>query len=257
MSTTHPNSLAEHDTPAEHITDQPGPPTLWPAELRVEARRTLAAPRSRRNPSTWLLFGTMDLLYGRSGSLQKFLILEHLAQMPYRSWERVAQRRIDRTRGQSRLARRIQQRVDEARAQHDNEQWHRLVIEDLIARSGARLGGFRFRVIPRLIAGPWQLFTWLLHLVKPSWSYALNAAFEAHAEREYMTFVAANPGFEQTQFVSELADRWRHPVSVADVLRQIGHDERTHKLESIAAARGRVHVDERVFEPTLIEAEAA
>jgi ubiquinol oxidase len=233
------------------------PPTLDPAALRIEARRTLAAPRRRGNPLTWLLFLTMDVLYRRRGSLEKFLVLEHLAQVPYRSWERVAQRRIDRTHGQSKLARRIQQRVDEARAQHDNEQWHMLVIEDLLAGKGARLGRFRFRILPRLIAGPWQLFTWLLHLVTPSWSYVLNASFEDHAERDYMNFVAANPEFEAVRFTSDLADRWRQQVSVADVLRQIGHDERCHKLESIAAAEGRVHAHELAPEPAVFDAEAA
>ena len=60
---------------------------------------------------------TITVLYGRRPSLQKFLVLEHLAQVPYRSWERIAQRRIARTRGRSSLARRIQERVEDARAQ--------------------------------------------------------------------------------------------------------------------------------------------
>lgn len=239
-----------------HSTTQPNsdPPTLSPAALRIEAHRTLAAPRRRANPLTWMLFLTMDLLYGRRGSLKKFLVLEHLAQVPYRSWERVAQFRINRTKGQSKIARRIQQRVDEARAQQDNEQWHTLVIEDLLARDGTRLGRLRFRIMPRLMAAPWQLFTWLLHLVKPQWSYALNAAFEDHAEREYMKFVAANPALAKRSFTSDLADRWAYPVTVADVLRQIGHDERCHKLESIAAIDGRVHVPDAIPEPAMVEA---
>jgi hypothetical protein len=184
----------------------------------------------------------ISVLYGRRPSLQKFLVLEHLAQVTYRSWERVAHRRIARTRGQSALARRIQVRVAEARAAHDNEQWHMLVMEDLLARRNHRLAHLRFRVVPRVIAAPWHIATWLLHLVKPAWSYALNAAFEDHAEHEYMRFVAANPRLERQSFFSELAARWNHPVTVADVLRQIGHDERCHKLDSIDAAnaeRGR------------------
>lgn len=221
-----------------------GPPTLSPSVLRREQRATLGSRRQRRNPITFVLFLTIDVLYGRRASLRKFLVLEHLAQIPYRSWERVAQRRIARTHGRSRLARRIQERVAEARSQHDNEQWHMLVIEELIARRGDRLGRFRFRILPRLIAGPWQLLTWVLHLVKPSWSYALNAAFEDHAEHEYMRFVASNPAFDTQVFGGELSDRWGHAVTVGDVLRQIGHDERCHKLESRAAAAGNFHVHE-------------
>jgi ubiquinol oxidase len=212
-----------------------GPPTLTPAGLRLEQDVTLNAPRGRANPVVAGLNVFMDVLYGRRPSLTKFLVLEHLAQVPYRSWERVAQRRIARTGGRSALARRIQVRVAEARGQQDNEQWHMLVLEELLARRRHRLNRFRYRVLPRLLAAPWQLTTWLLHLAKPAWSYRLNAAFESHAEHEYMRYVADNPQHERELFAGELADRWDHPVTVADVLRQIGHDERCHKLDSIAA----------------------
>jgi ubiquinol oxidase len=213
-----------------------GPPTLTPGALRAEQLVTLAATRQRN----WILVvmnAMISLLYGRRASLPKFLVLEHLAQVPYRTWERVAQRRIARTHGQSTLARRIQARVADARAAHDNEQWHMLVLEDLLARRNHRLARFRFRLLPRLLAAPWHLASWLLHLANPAWSYALNAAFEDHAEHEYMGFVAANSRFDHQRFDGPLAARWTHPVTIADALRQIGHDERCHKHDSIAAAR--------------------
>lgn len=235
-----------------------GPPTLEPARLRIEQRRTLVAPEARPGLALRLMFASIDVLYGRRLSIEKFLVLEHLARVPYRSWERVAQRRIARTRGQSSLARRIQVRVVEARASHDNEQWHMLVMEDLLARRNHRLAHFRFRLLPRVIAAPWHVATWLLHLLKPAWSYALNAAFEDHAEREYMRFVAANPQLGRQRFVSELAERWNHPVTVADVLRQIGHDERCHKLDSIDAANAeRGPSPDRAVEPSNEQLDAA
>ena len=214
-----------------------GPPTLAPARLRFEQRRTLAAPEARPGLALRLMFGSVDVLYGRRLSIEKFLVLEHLAQVPYRSWERVAQRHIARARGRSALARRIQQRVAEARAQHDNEQWHMLVMEELVARHGRPLKPVRHRLLPRLMALPWQVGTWALHLVRPAASYRLNAAFEAHAERCYMRYVAEHPETERQAFGGPLADRWPGPVTVADVLRQIGHDERTHRLDSERAAR--------------------
>lgn len=218
-----------------------GPPTLSAAHLRFEQGRTLAAPHERQRLPLRMMFGSIDVLYGRQPSLEKFLVLEHLAQVPYRTWERVAQRRIARTHGRSVLARRIQQRVAEARAQHDNEQWHMLVMEDLVARSGRPLGRWRHRLLPRLLAMPWQLGSWLVHLVSPAWSYRLNAAFEAHAEHTYMRYVALHPDTGQQMFTGPLADRWTRPVTVADVLRQIGHDERIHKIDSLRAAREAAH----------------
>jgi len=218
------------------VPHNPAPPTLTPAALRVEQHVTLNTPRRRPNAVLVVLNLFISVLYGRRASLQKFLVLEHLAQVPYRSWERVAQRRIARTRGRSGLARRVQVRVAEARASHDNEQWHMLVMEDLLSRRNHRLARFRFRVLPRVIAAPWHVTTWLLHIISPASSYALNAAFEDHAEHEYMRFVAANPQFDRLSYSGDLADRWNYPVTVADVLRQIGHDERCHKLDSIDAA---------------------
>lgn len=234
---TPPTQLRPVDRTVVAAVHAPGPPTLHPAELRAEQRRTLDAPEARPGLVLRLMFGSIDVLYGRRLTIEKFLVLEHLAQVPYRSWERVAQRRIARARGRSVLARRIQERVAEARAQHDNEQWHMLVMEELVARQGRRLKRVRHRLLPRLMALPWQVGTWVLHLVRPAASYRLNAAFEAHAERSYMRYVAEHPETERQIFGGPLADRWSGPVTVADVLRQIGHDERAHRLDSEQAAR--------------------
>jgi ubiquinol oxidase len=237
-ATSLPDTEPRGTEPRPTAVHAPGPPTLGPSRLRLEQRRTLAEPEGRPRLPLRLMFASVDVLYGRRLSVEKFLVLEHLAQVPYRSWERVAQRRIARARGRSVLARRIQARVAEARAQHDNEQWHMLVMEDLIVRQGRPLRRVRHRLLPRLMARPWQAGTWALHLVRPDWSYRLNAAFEAHAERSYMRYVAEHPESEREVFDGPLADRWVVPVTVADVLRQIGHDERVHKLDSQRAAAG-------------------
>ena len=237
MTTTPPHTLSPTDPTTATTVHAAGPPTLEPARLRLEQERTLSAPDARPNLALRLMFASIDVLYGRRLSIEKFLVLEHLAQVPYRSWERVAQRRIARTRGRSLLARRIQQRVAEARAQHDNEQWHMLVMEDLIVREDRRLQRVRHRLLPRLMALPWQVATWVLHLTRPAASYRLNAAFEAHAERCYMRYVAEHPETERQIFRGPLADRWSGRVTVADVLRQVGHDERIHRFDSEQAAR--------------------
>ena len=132
------------------------PPDAVARRVAIRARATLMASRGRPNIVVFVLNLTISVLYGRRPSLQKFLVLEHLAQVPYRSWERIAQRRIARTRGRSSLARRIQERVEDARAQQDNEQWHMLVLEDLLAGHGRRLGLLRHRLVPRMMAAPWS-----------------------------------------------------------------------------------------------------
>ena len=211
------------------------PPSLTADELRSAQTATLAAPRLRYDPFSQLLFLTVNLLYGREGSLGKFLVLEYLARIPYQAWEKVAYRAIARSEGRSALAHRIMERVIDARAQQDNEQHHLLVFEDLLRSRGVRLGRLRYRVLPRLIGVLWHLFVWTLHLLRPAWSYRLNAVFEDHAEHEYMQFVAQHPELDHERVECVAAQAYGHFASVGDLLRQIGHDERVHKLHSLAA----------------------
>ena len=74
----------------------------------------------------------------------------------------------------------------------------------------------------------------LLFVINPKWSYLLNADFEDHAEHEYMLLVAEHPEWEDIPFRSDFAAYYGSFGSLADLFRQIGHDERVHKEESIA-----------------------
>ena len=212
-----------------------GPPALDSQALSQAQADTLATPRLRYDPFSRLMFLTVNVLYGRGRSLEKFLVLEQLARIPYQAWERLAQRAIAHSRGRYRVGRRIMERVVEARAQQDNEQFHLLILEELIMEQRSTpLGRLRYRILPRVIASPWHVFTWLLHVVRPTWSYRLNANFEDHAEHEYMAYVAEHPEFDRRQVHSVMADDYGRFASLGDLLRQIGHDERVHKLESLA-----------------------
>lgn len=213
-----------------------GPPKLSRSELRQAQNKTLAEPRHRPDPFTRLLVGVVNLLYGRQGSLLKFKVLELLAPLPYRAWERAAYRALTRFHRHTALARRVFDAMAEARAQQDNEAFHLLVMEELLAARGTKQSFLRGRVLPRLMAGPYRFLCWSLFLVRPAWSYELNANFEDHAEHEYMAFVARHPELEARPFDNHGLSDYGTFACVADVLRQIGHDERVHKLESRLAA---------------------
>ncbi|GAA4558445.1 alternative oxidase [Pseudonocardia xishanensis] len=207
-------------------------PRLGRRALRREQLATLAAPRRRYSLLARLLFVTMDLLYGRRRTLAKFQVLEIVARIPYQIWENAAYRLLTRRHRDAALARRIHERIEENREQQDNEQWHLLIVGELVAVSGARLGRLRFRVLPLLLALTYYHLAWLMFVLAPRWSYRLNADFEDHAEHEYAEFVAERPELETVSHRSQFADRYGAHASVADLLRQIGHDERMHKHES-------------------------
>ena len=210
------------------------PPHLDHDQLLRAQQETLAAPRRDYGYLARILFRTLDTLYGRKRTLSKCKVLELVARVPYQSWEQVAYIAITHVHDRTGLARRIYDRVAESREQQDNEQWHLLILEELVALEGKRESRLLYFWIPQAIALVYYQVSWLLYVLHPAWSYRLNADFEDHAEHEYMALVAENPEWETIPFQSTLAADYGSFASRADLFRQIGHDERVHKLASAA-----------------------
>lgn len=210
------------------------PPHLAHDALVAAQRQTLATPRRRYSIAARVLFVLLDLVYGRTRSLSKFKILELIARVPYQAWEHVAYIAATHTHEELGMAKRIHERVIDVRAQQDNELWHLIILEELLARSRQPQPSLKFFWLPQVIAFMYYQQSWLLYVIRPRWSYRLNADFEDHAEHEYMQFVAEHPEWETEPFGSGFAEEYGTFDSLADVFRQIGHDERVHKEESLA-----------------------
>ena len=200
-------------------------------DLRVEQARTLAAPRLAYGALSRALFAALDLVYGRRSTLAKFRVLELVARVPYQAWESVGYVAITHTSGRPGFARRIVDFVEEARAHQDNEQWHLLILEELVPN---RFGWWRRVPIPQLLALVYYHVSWLLYVLRPAWSYRLHAEFEDHAEHTYMEYVAAHPELERRAFMSAFEREYGRFASMADLLRCIALDEREHKDQSLA-----------------------
>lgn len=207
-------------------------PILSAEQLHKEQVNTLASPPIPYGLLSKILFRTMDVLYGRQRTWNKFKILELIARVPYQAWEHVAYIAITHTSHHADFARRIFDRIRESRHQQDNEQWHLLILEEWSHRHGLHEGLIRHRVLPQIIAFVYYHISWLLYVIKPSLSYQLNREFEDHAEREYMKFVQENPEFDREPFESCFKEEYGNFATMGDVLRQIGYDERMHKEDS-------------------------
>ena len=222
--------------PAQRVAADPDRthdlPKLDHHRLRIEQQRTLDTPRRRYSLAARLLFVTMDLLYGRRRTLSKFRVLEIVARVPYQTWETVTYKQITRRHRHPFDIRRLRDRLLEFRAQQDNEQWHLLILDELVAESGVHESRIWFDVLPRLIAFGYWHFAWLLYMLRPDWSHRLNADFEDHAEHEYALLVAEHGEWESTPYESTAAAEYGRFASLADLFRQICHDERLHKHES-------------------------
>src|SRR5438045_4081031 len=136
----------------------PAPPVqgamgrLSHAELLEAQQATL---RSRHRSYGWAakaLFGLLDAVYGRPRTLSKFKVLELVARVPYQAWEQVAYVAITHTYERPYRARRIFERVSESRRQQDNEQWHLLILEELIDRYQPPEDLLRYTVIAQVLA---------------------------------------------------------------------------------------------------------
>jgi ubiquinol oxidase len=201
-------------------------------DLVAAQRETLRTPRRTASLSAKALFTVMDLVYGKARTLAKFRVLELVARVPYQAWENVAYVAVTHTASQPGFARRVFDNVRLARWEQDNEQWHLLILEELTAGEPHRF--IRQRVIPQVLAFAYYQLSWVMFAIKPGWSYRLNADFEDHAEHEYALLVEEHPEWETTPYQSAFAADFGNFQSRADLFRQIGYDERLHKLESEA-----------------------
>jgi len=201
--------------------------------LKTEQSKTLQSPRMRYGFFASLLFLTMDIFYGKKRTFSKFKVLEVIARVPYQSWEHVAYIAMTHTYSMPGFARRVFEFVKESRCQQDNEQWHLLILEELVQKQGIRENFFLCRILPQIIAFFYYHISWLLYVIKPAWSYSLNADFEDHAEHEYMKFVKENPRLEAEPFESDFKNDYGNFENLGDLFRRIGVDERLHKEESL------------------------
>jgi hypothetical protein len=204
---------------------------LTPQELRLEQQKTLESPRRSYGVFARALFATMDFFYGKDRTLEKFKVLEIVARVPYQSWEVVSYIAITHMYPDRAFAQEMFERVKLGRDAQDNEQYHLLILEELVQQH--RTSWIKLRLVPQLLAVPYYYATWLMTALHPRWAFSLNADFEDHAEHEYMAFVADNPHFDETPVQSVFAEDYGHFDSLGDLLRNIGLDERHHKEDSI------------------------
>jgi hypothetical protein len=203
------------------------------ARLVAEQAVSLSTPRRTAGLSARALFLIMDVVYGKERTLEKFRVLELVARVPYQAWENVAYVAVTHTARQHGFARRVFDRVRVSRWEQDNEQWHLLILEEL-TQDAPRRSWLKSRVLPQILAFGYYQLSWFMYVVRPAWSYRLNADFEDHAEHEYALLVQEHPEWETTPFTSSFGDDFGPYDSLADLFRQIGYDERLHKLESEA-----------------------
>jgi ubiquinol oxidase len=207
-------------------------------ELADSHALTLSTPRRSYGLEAQALFALLDAVYGKKRTLSKFKVLELVARVPYQAWEQAGYIAVTHTHHDPSVARRVFDRVTKSRSQEDNEQWHLLILQEMITASGLNEGWVRYSFLPQLLAFVYYQLSFVLYAIRPKWSYRLNADFEDHAEHEYANPVLEHPEWETKPFESAFAGDYASLDSVADLFRQVSYDERIHKNDSVTAMAG-------------------
>ncbi|MDD2597758.1 MAG: alternative oxidase [Kiritimatiellae bacterium] len=210
-------------------------------DLKAEQEKTLATPRLPANLTLKIMFLTFDLLYGKGRSLPKVLVLEILARYPYWAWENGAYKLlslwhcatgpVDQQKIKDAL-----RHIEMGREAQDNEQWHMLLWADLCRQQQIKLSWFKHWLLPRHMTFVYFYLTRIMYWIKPVWSFRMNAAFESHAEHEYMLFAQEHPEFDSMAVDSIWFEYYPRQKSLGDLIRRVGLDERDHMNRSLAEA---------------------
>ncbi|RMD77813.1 MAG: hypothetical protein D6820_11000 [Lentisphaerae bacterium] len=207
-------------------------------DLKEEQKRTLETPHLKAPLILKLMFITFDLLYGKKCTLPKVKVLEILARYPYWAWENGAYLRITKLYARPEKVNKeklehLLELLDYGRDAQDNEQFHLLLLEDIIHQKGIKLGWFRHYFLPRFMALNYYYLSRLIYFINPAWSFFMNAAFESHAEHEYMKMSKEHPEWDDEPVDSVFFKKYPRQKTLGDLIRRIGLDERDHMNHSL------------------------
>jgi hypothetical protein len=81
-------------------------------------------------------------------------------------------------------------------------------------------------VISQALAFVRSQLSWLLYVIRPAWSYRLNAHFEVQAEHEYALLVEAHHDWESEPFENDFVADVARLDLLPDLFRRISDNER-------------------------------
>lgn len=216
----------EHETLLAQLQD---PQKLEAYKKHYDGLKTPWLPRFFAG----LLFGSMDLVYGKKINLQKFRVIEVIARVPYQTWEFVNY--LITTHFYMNEAKAIEcaLRADMGKYAQDNETMHVVVISQ-ICKQERRGNWFMHTFLPIIVSYIYFLVSTILYLIDRKHSYQLNYLFEDHAYNAYQSFIDANKEkLVQKPVYSDFLQYYgRSCANQLELFESIKNDEIIHRNES-------------------------
>jgi len=219
-------------------------------DLKKEQQASRARPRYPYSAVARVFFASMDMLTGKQTTLAKAKLVEILATVPYRAWERREHARVTRHEGDRGLVQEAGAIMNWGREAQDNEHWHLILIEEKLQEESAKDPWYLSAPIPSLMVGPYALLTWAMARTTIRRAFLLNAEFEDHAEHTYAQLVEDHPEWEDQPIASARVQEYGSFRSWADVFRRMGLDERDHMNNSFVFSGRPENVVEYAGMPT-------
>ena len=211
-------------------------------DLKKEQQASRARPRYPYSAAARAFFASMDLLTGKKTTLAKAKLVEILATVPYRAWERREHARATRHQGDGAGAQEAGAIMRWGKEAQDNEHWHLVLIEEKMREDAAKKAWYLSPPLPSLMVGPYGLLTWTMARLAIRRAFVLNAEFEDHAEHTYAQLVQDHPEWEDQPVESAVVQEYGSFRSWADVFRRVGLDERDHMNNSFVFGGRPEHV---------------
>jgi ubiquinol oxidase len=211
-------------------------------DLKREQQASLARPRHPYSAAARIFFWSMDVFAGRKTTLSKTKLLEMLASIPYRQWERHQYARLTRRYRNAPWVEQARHIVAWGREAQDNEYWHLLVIQEKMEADGLADAWYLTPPIPWLMVWTYVVLSRLLAFFSIRSAFLFNGQFEDHAEHVYAQFVEEHPEWETQSVDHPLVAEHTDAATWADVFRRIGLDERDHRNRSFIYAGKPEHI---------------
>lgn len=184
------------------------------------------------------LVASGNFFYGKKPSYLKFRAVEVIARVPYHSWAAVAHTLLTVFYSDEKRALELCEDSNFARLSQENETMHVIVISKLTEDEGQKGNFIIHTLIPLLFAFFYYWMSYIMYLIKPSWSLQLNYLFEDHAYHQYDQFLKENEEELKDKIVASDFLLWygRDPKSQYDFFECVRNDELIHRNKSIRAS---------------------
>lgn len=209
---------------------------------RLRSEHDVALNEQRRRPgiAARVLFLAVGWLFPDGVDYRMLRVVELVARVPYNTWSQTGFIALTHQHDDQAISEVIQDSIVESRDQDDNEAYHLLILDELLAAQGYKPTLIREQIIPQILAFVYWWLSLALYVIHPKWSHALNADFEDHATACYSQYVADYPEIESVVWESRWKDAYDpngNLNTVGDLFRRITVDEMEHRDTSIAHIR--------------------